>query len=439
LLSGGDENDTYIYDVGYGHDTIQEHLTHILSGQIDTVKFGAGVDLEAVTFTRNGNSNDLVMTLSSSDSLTILKQFEAAYTGPFGTQWMERIELFEFLVNGSVVTLTAEDVMAMVLTDMSTAGDDVIYGFSRQDVLDGGAGNDYLSGGNENDVYTFGLGYGHDTIEDAQATLLGGSIDRVVFTGSLTPQDITLVRNGVDLDINLADGSSLTIKNMFADSQMVEFNANRIEEFYFEGSSQLLTNQDMMLRLIAEAQTSGNDTIVGFKWGDQLEGGPGNDRLEGSFGGDTYVFGQGDGQDVAYDYDNLSFDVVEFDSDVLPGEVVVERGTGINDVRLRIVDSGDSLTLENQNFSPVIGAPLSQIEEVRFDNGTVWTPNTLRSMLLQGEMTSGDDLIRGFYTADVLDGGAGNDRLEGGVGGDTYLFDRGSGHDVVFDDNTSLF
>ncbi|MEX2490603.1 MAG: calcium-binding protein [Nitrospirales bacterium] len=439
LLSGGNENDTYLFNLGYGHDTIQENLTRILSGQIDTVKFGAGVDLEAVTFSRNGNSNDLVMTLSSADSVTILKQFEAFYTGPFGTQWMERIELFEFLVNGNVVTLTAEDVMAMVLSDMSTTGDDVIYGFSRQDALDGGAGNDYLSGGNANDVYTFGLGYGHDTIEDNQGTLLGGSIDRVVFAGSLTPQDVTLVRNGVDLDINLADGSRLTIKKMFDDSQMVEFNANRIEEFYFEGSSTLLTNQDIMLWLIAEAQTSGNDTIVGFKWSDRLEGGPGNDRLEGSFGADTYVFGRGDGQDVAYDYDYLSFDVVEFDSDVLPGEVVVERGTGLNDVRLRIVDSGDSLTLENQNFSFVVGAPPSQIEEVQFADGTVWTPDELRTTLLQGEMTAGDDLIKGFYTADVLDGGAGSDRLEGGVGGDTYVFNRGSGHDVVFDNNTNIF
>ncbi|MBA3966434.1 MAG: hypothetical protein H0X47_11775, partial [Nitrospirales bacterium] len=220
-LSGGNENDTYVFNVGYGHDTIHENMTRILSGQTDTVAFGSGVQLDQVTFGRTANSDDLVIGVSPSDTLTIDQQFTATYSGPYGTLWMERIELFEFQVNGELVTLTAEDVIAKVLEQAGTEGDDIIYGFDREDVLDGGAGDDYLSGGNESDTYRFGLGYGHDTVEDAQDNILSGDNDRIEFDGALTPDDITLVRAGVDLEVQLADTSVLTIAKMFNDHPII--------------------------------------------------------------------------------------------------------------------------------------------------------------------------------------------------------------------------
>ncbi|WNM62097.1 calcium-binding protein [Candidatus Nitrospira neomarina] len=438
FLSGGNENDTYVFNVGYGHDTIHENMTRINSGQTDTVRFGSGVQLNEVTFGRTGNSDDLVIGVSPTDTLTIEQQFTATYTGPFGTQWMERIERFEFQVDGQLVTLTADDVILKVLEQASTEGDDIIYGFDREDVLDGGAGNDFLSGGNESDTYRFGLGYAQDTVEDAHDNILSGDNDRIEFIGALTPDDITLVRSGVDLEVHLADASVLTLAKMFDEHPVINLNFNRIEEFYFEGPDILLTNEDIMLRLIDEAQTSGDDVVLGFKWDDRLDGGTGNDRLEGQLGSDTYVFGRGYGHDVVYDIGG-NLDVVEFAADLAPSHVRVERGAGVSDVRLIINDTGDTLTLEQQNTYFTLGQPPYQIEEVRFADATVWTANQLRAKVLEGERTNGDDTIYGFFTADILDGGAGNDRLEGGVGGDTYLFDRGSGNDVVLDDNTNIF
>lgn len=80
-----------------------------------------------------------------------------------------RIENFRF--QDSVgTTLTADDVMARILTEGKTDGDDAIYGFAREDVLDGGAGDDRLEGHFEGDSYIFGRGYGNDTIlEDEYA------------------------------------------------------------------------------------------------------------------------------------------------------------------------------------------------------------------------------------------------------------------------------
>ena len=44
---------------------------------------------------------------------------------------------------------------------------------------------------------------------------------------------------------------------------------------------------------------------------------------------------------------------------------------------------------------------------------------------------AGNDVLNGGPGADVLDGGAGNDSLDGGAGANTYLFGRGSGHDLI--------
>ena len=56
------------------------------------------------------------------------------------------------------------------------------------------------------------------------------------------------------------------------------------------------------------------------------------------------------------------------------------------------------------------------IEQVVFDDGTVWSAADLRVMLLAQASTSGNDTIIGFNTADVLQGGAGNDTLNGWSG-----------------------
>ena len=50
--------------------------------------------------------------------------------------------------------------------------------------------------------------------------------------------------------------------------------------------------------LLAQASTSGNDTIIGFNTADVLQGGAGNDTLNGGQGDDTYIYARGDGNDV---------------------------------------------------------------------------------------------------------------------------------------------
>ena len=56
------------------------------------------------------------------------------------------------------------------------------------------------------------------------------------------------------------------------------------------------------------------------------------------------------------------------------------------------------------------------VEQIKFDDGTIWTQDTLRVMLLAQASTSGNDTITGYNTNDVITGGRGDDILIGGAG-----------------------
>ncbi|MFW6713767.1 calcium-binding protein, partial [Acinetobacter pittii] len=46
---------------------------------------------------------------------------------------------------------------------------------------------------------------------------------------------------------------------------------------------------------------------------------------------------------------------------------------------------------------------------------------------------SGNDKLYGGAGLDILIGGTGNDNLEGGYHGDTYIFSKGHGQDIITD------
>ncbi len=256
--------------------------------------FGAGVEPANVTLSRNGASNDLVITLSDGSTLTVQGQFAASYTGPFGVRWFDRIEEFRFQDAANTVW-TADEVMDQLIAQASTAGNDTIIGFSRNDTLDGGAGDDYLNGGNESDTYIFDVGYGADQIHDIRSTILDSDADKVSFGPGITTANIRLARDGNDLIVSI-DGESDTLRivGMFAADNLGNRMAE-IESFHFDGGA-VWTRTEIQQNLLQG--TSGADTLTGFFSADTLDGGAGNDRLEGGDGGDTYKFNTGYGQDI---------------------------------------------------------------------------------------------------------------------------------------------
>ncbi|WP_275430284.1 calcium-binding protein, partial [Klebsiella pneumoniae] len=77
---------------------------------------------------------------------------------------------------------------------------------------------------------------------------------------------------------------------------------------------------------------------------------------------------------------------------------------------------GDRITI-NDYFGSAGG-----VEQIEFADGTAWTVDAVRAVLIAKAQTTGDDIVYGFGTDDVLNGGAGNDTLIGGGGMDTYVY-----------------
>lgn len=445
-LSGGNNLDFYFFDVGYGQDTIEDGRENVLIEATDVVMFGAGITRDNIQFNRAGNSLDLTISIDgTTDTLTILDQFDAFYSGPFGLQWFDRIESFQF-DDGS--SMDWSEVVDALLDDLSTDGDDIIYGVARDDRLDGGAGNDILSGGEESDTYIFGYGYGNDIIREGQEILISNGYDEVIFNAGVSLGDLTFSRTGNSDDLTIALAGStdtLTIEkqfDVFYSGPFGKLKFDRVEGFKFADDPLTTLTWDMITeQVMAEAKTAGDDIIYGFDYEDVLDGGAGNDWLSGGSENDTYIFGVGYGQDTIFEgmENNIlsgQDDKVVFNGTLLASDVTFSREAGnYDDLFIDINATADRLTIQDTFETATLANGVFDVESYHFSDGTILTLNDVQDIILGAATTAGNDTTIGFRRNDVIETSAGDDFLNGWHGNDTYKFGVGSGNDTIHEDN----
>jgi Ca2+-binding RTX toxin-like protein len=432
FLDGGDMGDIYLFGKGDGKDIIHDRPSWVIDSGVDTVKFKTGVTFAETKFLLDRLTGDLVITFAGTpDELRVKGHFNLTQAGPFGELAPNRIEQFEW-ADGTKRTWA--DISAAAVAAQATAGNDTIGGTQGDDRIDGGLGNDRLLGGDGSDTYVFGSGKGNDTISDFLNNILSGNADVVEFGAGITLANLKLDRIGTnlnDLRITLATGETLTIEGQFAFNSL-GWSANQIETFRFANGT-TLSATGLQQTLLSRQGTAGADTITGFATNDTLIGGAGNDILRGGEGSDTYRFAPGFGVDVIEEASgnilDSDFDVVQFEAGITAANTRVSRSG--DDLIFTFVGSTDSLRMKGQ-FTPFnfFGA-FNDIEQFRFADGTVWSDADVRARVLSQAKTAGNDTITGFFTADTLDGGAGNDILRGSSGSDTYVFGKGYGQDQI--------
>jgi Ca2+-binding RTX toxin-like protein len=391
------------------------------------------------------------------------------------------------------------------------AGNDVLTGGDGDDLLAGGIGNDTLNGSAGNDTYLFNLGDGQDTIIEPG----GGTQDILRFGAGISPSDITLRRLGDDLYLGInGSGDQVKIQGWryhqscdlfpsgysiarfeFADSTVwdgpyVQSLINDLPIIGTEGNDVVRPwEPGVDVELYG---MGGNDTLYAlpeisrwYSWypSDEygfnsssthitMDGGTGNDTLNGYAGNDTYIFNLGGGQDVvnetAYSLDfNYSgrlyfgggFDTLQFGAGIAASDISLVRS--YLSLTLQINGTSDQVTLQgwgnNQGFDESLVD--SRIDQVTFADGTVWNAAYIWSQLagvpvvgtngydhlyawslenatLQG--LAGDDMLEGNKGNDTLVGGLGADYLLGGAGNDTYIFNLGDGQDRIQEGGGSL-
>ena len=171
-----------------------------------------------------------------------------------------------------------------------------------------------------------------------------------------------------------------------------------------DGIAESGTRSDDLLQGTAGHDTleggRGDDTLMGGSGDDELDGGRDDDSIDGGTGADTIDGGRGE-------------DTIEAAS----GDDSVDGGRG-----------GDSVTGGSGNDSIEGGRGDDTIDGGEDDD--VIDGGRDEDLILGG---AGDDVIEGGRGDDTLEGGEGDDTLEGNRGDDVFVFNPGSGSDVVED------
>ncbi|QQM30980.1 hypothetical protein JET14_02005 [Martelella lutilitoris] len=169
----------------------------------------------------------------------------------------------------------------------------------------------------------------------------------------------------------------------------------------------------------------GHDRIVGSRGHDKIYAGSGNDVIDGGEGNDT-IYGD-EGDDVIHGGD---------------GNDIINCGYGRDEVVYG--DAGDDTIYAHGGGSDTIsggdgndtiylseGFYLDKNTIVHGDAGDDEIHGSSQYDRLSGD--GGNDTLYGNGGNDRLYGGEGNDKLYGGSGADTFVFDKGFGHDKILD------
>ena len=473
LLSGGAGNDIYRFNLGWGNDQIQNEYKN--NNEVDIVEF-IGINPMDLVIRKVGQ--DMVIThRTTGDQLIIQSQFEQyGYNKPIqfihfddGTKWnlddlnvqaVKGTELDDVIegttdhdvihagegndiVNGSQVWSENPELQYFVYGE---AGNDIINGSGY---LDGGIGDDeitgrgHLLGGDGNDVITGnGIleGQNGDDILSGQGRLFGGNGD----------DQLTLTELGNDAGyLSGGDGN---------DTLTVDVNRRVFVDDY--NRSEFVQDADGYHIPIDDELTEAQRAVY-------IEGGKGNDIINGSFGDEVYLFNLGDGQDTIIErqagqnYNNVavSFDVLRFGSDINATNISLHRHGA--DLVIKHSNNLDQVTIQNY-----FNGGHYKINEIQFADQTVWNNSYIENHVTYHgtagtdevwgyrdsneifEMDAGDDkvyagagndIIYGRVGNDTLWGQAGNDTLYGGAGAD-YL-EGNEGDDTLFgdEDNDTLY
>jgi Ca2+-binding RTX toxin-like protein len=124
---------------------------------------------------------------------------------------------------------------------------------------------------------------------------------------------------------------------------------------------------------------------------------------------------------------------IEIDEGITAEDLVVERHG--EDLTLRVSGQSADLTIKNWFHGHDDRYKVSRF--VFMDGGELTFSEIEQRATYYG--TDGDDLLEGYQSdADTLVAGAGNDRLVGGAGSDTYLFEGDFAADTIFNHDTQL-
>ncbi|CAN7610806.1 M10 family metallopeptidase C-terminal domain-containing protein [Neorhizobium sp. LjRoot104] len=443
-LSGGTGNDIYVID--NAGDTVTENADEGTDTvQTTLISYMLGTDVENLTNTGTaafaGNGNVLNNVMTGGTGVDTLKGGvgDDTYVISTGDIVVENADegidtvqtnLASYTLGANVENLTSTGAAAFTGTGNALdniikggAAADRLTGAAGNDTLDGGAGADTMIGGTGDDTYIVDIATdvvtelaneGSDTVQTGLAALtLAVNVENLVYTGSGNFAGTgnalaNTITGGAGNDtLNGGAGADTLIGGSGNDIYVIDNVGDAIVESAAQGSDTMQTAlasytlganvENLTYTGTAAFTGTGNNldnTITGGAAVDTLSGGDGDDTLDGKAGADILIGGTGDD---TYIVDNAADAVTE------------NADEGVDTIRTAL-------------------AAYSLASKVNIENLTY-----IGAAAFSGTGNALDNIITGsLLAANMLDGGAGADTLQGGRANDTYTVDNAD--DLVIED-----
>ena len=431
LLTGGAGRDTFRYETGGGADQITDFEG---GGAHDYISIGGYSAYQSLA----QSGQDVLVTFSATDTLLVHNATVAGVSAAlsFGTASLAAYTIpaapsappAPADPPAAVNNLTFLPIVGTEAGDTLTGdiGPDDLRGLGGDDILDGKTGADHLYGGLGSDTYHVdrpddvvfeNANEGTDTVISTAGYYLYANIENLTLAAGAG--DIFGVGNELANILTGNEGSNLLIAGAGAD---VVHGGAGVDSLF---------GQD------------GNDQLFGDAGIDYLVGGTGDDMLDGGTNADA-LYGE-DGNDVLWGGTDFQTDILVggAGNDVLHGDShlgdydLMDGGSGDD---IYYVDTPDDLTFEAANggtdtvHADIVGAGYylyANVENLILDGNTPYGVGNELDNHLTGNAI-GNYLLGGAGN-DVLNGKAGNDVLFGEAGADTFVFEHGTGGDVIGD------
>jgi Ca2+-binding RTX toxin-like protein len=471
--------DTYLFNIGFGHDTIREDEEEGVGGDMsgdgvaDVIQFGPGISASDIIVSKVDDTHLKLSSKVSDDTVLFNVRnyprndlFADPISSAFGIEWIKFADGTQWDTLSLMQSLSA-------LTVTGTAGNDTLEGGYGDDTLIGGLGNDLILATHpkqhittEHDNIFINMGDGQDTLQvDSQDTItLGSAITKAnlkVGPRSWSEDDTAAYQQGTaagDGHVTLSWGTADSITLREATSW------DGLQVLFADGGS--LTGLEILAQANAQSQTgtTGDDTLRGWYGSndhllglagddvlttlggsDTLEGGAGNDRLEawnvddavliGGTGNDLILaysnalvyFNTGDGQDtiLANDGDVIMLGAGISKEKLQVGPRTIQPSSGFEDQAILTWGTKDSITLANLDGLGSMSLQFANGDKLTGSDISALAQKQIRVGTAGADTLTGwnlsDDILRGMAGNDYLSGLKGNDTLEGGDGKDTLM------------------
>ena len=481
-LVGGIGNDTYVVDdagdvvtelVNEGTDTVQTAVSHQLSANVENLTL-----IGAAAIDGTGNELHNVLTGNSGANVLTGGRGNDIYVVGAGDIIVEGVGEGTDTVQTSVSTTLGANLENLTITGSASVFgngnemNNVLQADGSIGTLAGGIGNDtYVQGFNGDDDIVVEMVFGGiDSVVAASDYRLPSHIENLTLldtpildltTFSLTPYgptgtvgkgygnelDNRLVGGRRNNELDGGAGVDTLVGGRGDDTYTIDNSNDRVVEQANEGSDTIRSSvsytlggnvENLTLIGIDPVNATGNalnNDVRGNDAPNVLDGGVGNDSLQGFGGADTYLFNRGSGQDVVQDASVADeIETIQLPADVTLADVEVYR----RDLNLVLVITG---TMDELTVASFFDHPAYAQKQVRFADGTLWNEAELRARAAVAGGTStgtlGNDTLTGGVGHDTLIGNAGNDILIGNLGSDTIYGDTTtssspiSGNDIL--------